>query len=259
MDLFKSPPRGRADTDSEDTVTPPGSLVSSQTRQKQQGHVLQATLREAVGPGGTTMLIKVPFSTMDLKTWKKVAKDYHNNPVSVTKHLQFIVKQHNPDWNEIQLLLEAMTETERQLIIKTAGDLAEDYYKMKQEDVGEFFPLQDLKWDPNRDLNRSAELERLRAYQERIVKGVERAIPKTINWSALYAVKQGPSELPSEFLDQLRDTICRNTPLDPGSEVGVQQLVSLFLGQSTGDIRRKLQKLQPTEGGNLEILLDEAW
>lgn len=79
------------------------------------------------------------------------------------------------------------------------------------------------------------------------MKGTERAIPETINWSALYAIKQGPSESPSEFLDQLRDTMRRNTPLDPGSEVGIQQLVSLFLGQSTGDIRWKLQKLRPTE------------
>lgn len=50
----------------------------------------------------------------------------------------------------------------------------------------------------------------------------------------------------------------RNTSLDPGTEVGVQQLVSLFIGQSTGDIRRKLQKLQGPEGKNLETLLDAA-
>ncbi|XP_010023037.1 PREDICTED: uncharacterized protein LOC104413670 [Nestor notabilis] len=30
-------------------------------------------------------------------------------------------------------------------------------------------------------------------------------------------------------------------------------------GQSTGDIRRELQKLHPTERGNFEVLLDEAW
>ena len=51
----------------------------------------------------------------------------------------------------------------------------------------------------------------------------------------------------------------RNTSLDPETEVGVQQLVSLFLGQSTGDVRRKLQKLQGPEGRNLETLLDAAW
>ena len=38
-------------------------------------------------------------------------------------------------------------------------------------------------------------------------KGMGRAIPKTINWSALYAVKQTPSESPSEFLDRLRDVM----------------------------------------------------
>lgn len=51
----------------------------------------------------------------------------------------------------------------------------------------------------------------------------------------------------------------RNTLLDPGSEVGIQQLGSLFLGQSTSDIRHKLQRLHPTESRNLEVLLDEAW
>jgi len=102
-------------------------------------------------------------------------------------------------------------------------------------------------------------MERLQAYQKWISKGMERAIPRTINWPALYAVKQGPFESPSEFLDRLRDVMRRNTLLDPGSEVGIQQLVSLFLGQSTGDVRCKLQKLHPTKGRNLKVLLDEAW
>jgi len=65
-------------------------------------------------------------------------------------------------------------------------------------------------------------MEKLQAYQKWISKGMERAIPRTINWPALYAVKKGPSESPSEFLDQLRDVMHRNTPLDPESEVGIQ-------------------------------------
>jgi len=84
-------------------------------------------------------------------------------------------------------------------------------------DVKDYFPLQDLKWDSNR----SAHMERLQAYQEWISKGMERAVPRTINWSALYAVKQGPSKSPSEFLDRLRDVMRHNTPLDPGSQVGI--------------------------------------
>ncbi|KFZ56481.1 hypothetical protein N338_00033, partial [Podiceps cristatus] len=139
-----------------------------------------------------TMLIKVPFSTADLAEWRKVAKDYRSDPVRVSKYFQFIVKQHNPDWRDIQLLLEHMTETEKQLILKVAGDQAEDHYKITGGDVKEHFPLRDPKWDANR----SAHLEKLQEYQEWVLKGMERAIPKTINWSALYAVKQGPSESP---------------------------------------------------------------
>ena len=136
-----------------------------------------------------------------------------------------------------------------------AGDLAEEHYKAIGEDSKYYFPLQDPKWD----VNRSAHVDRLQAYQDWIAKGLEKAIPKTINWSALYAIRQGPSESPSKFLDRLCGVMCCNTPLDPGDEVGTQQLVSLFLGQSAGDIQRKLQKLRPTESRNLKVLLDEAW
>lgn len=102
-------------------------------------------------------------------------------------------------------------------------------------------------------MNRAAKRQNLLEYQEWIAKGIEKAIPKSINWSALYAVKQGPSE----FLDRLKDTMHRSTPLDPESDIGIQQLVSSFLGQSTSDVRHKLQKLRCTEGRNLEILLHE--
>ncbi|KAM9268577.1 uncharacterized protein RDI95_011718 isoform 3-T6 [Morus bassanus] len=160
-------PQKEQDADSGGASTPPDSPVSSRTRKKSAPAALRAPLREAVGPDGGTMLIK------------------------------FIVKQHNPDWNDTQLLLEYMTETEKQLILKTARDLAEDYRKITGGDDKEYLPLQDPKWDANR----SVHMERLQAYQGWILKGMEKAIPKTINWSTLYAIKQGPSESPSKFLD----------------------------------------------------------
>ncbi|KFP83620.1 hypothetical protein N311_11687, partial [Apaloderma vittatum] len=144
-----------------------------------------------------TMLLRVPLATADLEAWKRVVGQYRNDPVSVAKHFRFIVKQHKPDWQDIQLLLEHLTETEKQLVLKVASDLAEDHYKTVGGDVKEYFPLQEPNWDPNRQ----AHLERLKAYQEWTAKGMDRAIPKTINWSALYEVKQKPSESPTEFLD----------------------------------------------------------
>ncbi|KFO57295.1 hypothetical protein N302_12899, partial [Corvus brachyrhynchos] len=143
------------------------------------------------------MLVKIPFSTVDLEAWEKIAKRYRGDPIGVTKKFRFMVKQHRPDWLDLQLLLDALTETEKLLVLKAAGNLAEDACKITQMRVKDVFPLQDLQWDPNDDWD----MERLEDYQDFIAKGLERAIPKTINWSALYAIKQGPSETPSEFLE----------------------------------------------------------
>ena len=115
-----------------------------------------------MGPEGGTVLIKAPFSTLDLEAWENVAKSYHINPVDTANSLQYIIKQHNTDWSNIQLLLDSLTETEKRLIIKTAGDLAKDYYKTQQLDVKDYLPLQNPQWDPNS----SAELRKLGSYQE---------------------------------------------------------------------------------------------
>ncbi|XP_055647045.1 uncharacterized protein LOC129782742, partial [Falco peregrinus] len=201
------------------------------------------------------MKIKVPFTGADLREWKEAAREYRNDPIKTAQNFKFLIKQHNPDWSDIQLLLDCLTETEKQLVIKTAGDLAKEHYNIKGDNYREWFPLLDPEWDPNR----AAEMGRLQAYQEWIFRGMEKAIPRTINWAALYEVRQRPSETPSEFLDRIRDAMRRYTSLDPNSEVGAQQLISLFLGQSQGDIRRKLQKLRPPENRDLEKLVEEAW
>lgn len=66
-------------------------------------------------------------------------------------------------------------------------------------------------------------------------------------------------ETPTEFLDQLRNAMRKYTTLDPSSDVGQQKLVSLFLGQSSTDIRRKVQKLKGPDIRDLQKLLEEAW
>ncbi|TRZ08246.1 hypothetical protein HGM15179_018860 [Zosterops borbonicus] len=198
------PPLPSSDSEWDETEPPPSAPklppqgpIASRT-QKQTTEVIQAPLRQAMTSDGETKLIKVPFSSTDLEIWEKSAKGYRSDPIGVAKRMKFIIKQHLPDWADLQLLLDALTETEKQLVLKVAKDLAKDDCRTTQEDVKDVFPLQDPGWDPNNDEG----LGRLKRYQELIVKGLERAIPKTINWSALCAVKQGPSQAP-EFLDHL--------------------------------------------------------
>ena len=79
-----------------------------------------------MGPDRERVLVKVPFSSIDLQAWENVAKNYLSDPVNTDKYLQYIIKQHNPDWNNMQSLLDTLTEIEKQLIMKMGGDLAED-------------------------------------------------------------------------------------------------------------------------------------
>lgn len=65
----------------------PGSPIASRTRGRQE--VLQVLLREAVVPNGRALLIKVPFSSYDLETWKGVVKGYQNDPIGGARCFQF--------------------------------------------------------------------------------------------------------------------------------------------------------------------------
>ncbi|RMC09724.1 hypothetical protein DUI87_13511 [Hirundo rustica rustica] len=176
----QDPPLPSSDSEwDEPEPLPPGPKIPSQgpiasRTQKQTRVVVQAPLRQAITSDGETKLIKVPFSSIDLEIWERIAKGYRSDPIEVAKKMKFMVKQHSPDWADLQLLLDALTETEKQLVLKVAGDLAEDDCRTTQEDVKDVFPLQDPGWDPNDD----EELGRLKRYQELIVKGLERAIPK---------------------------------------------------------------------------------
>ena len=229
--------------------------ITARTRSK-MGPIIQAPLRQAVGVTGPTR-IKIPFTMNDLDLWKEIVKEYRDDPEGVAKRFELIVKNQDPDWKDIDLMLDALTETEKQLIIKKARTQVQIQITagVLPGAVDDHVPRTDPNWDPNDD----HDYRLLKRYQEWIKISIESAVPKTVNWSSLYAVKQGQTETPTEFLDRLRAAMRRYTTLDPASEVGKQQLVSLFLGQSSEDIRRKLQKLKEPEIRDLEKLIEEAW
>ncbi|KAF1511540.1 hypothetical protein FQV20_0007922, partial [Eudyptula albosignata] len=49
------------------------------------------------------------------------------------------------------------------------------------------------------------------------------------------------------------------TDLDPKRESDSLTFVTLFVGQSNPDIRRKLQKIEGPNGRSIEHLLEVAW
>lgn len=74
-----SPSTGQREHSKRENSSPeilPDSPIASRTRRQQS----LAPLREAVGPDATRIFIKVPFSSFDLETWTKVAKEYRSDP-----------------------------------------------------------------------------------------------------------------------------------------------------------------------------------
>ncbi|KFZ60867.1 hypothetical protein N338_11766, partial [Podiceps cristatus] len=153
---------------------------------------------QAMGTAGPTR-IKVPFTMNDLNSWKEVAKGYRDDPEGIAKIFDLIVRNQDPDWKDIDLMLDALTETEKQLVIKTARTQVQIQITagVLPGTVDNHVPKTDPNWDPNDN----TEYWLLKRYQEWIKMGIENAIPKAVNWSRLYAIKQGQTETPTEFLD----------------------------------------------------------
>ena len=91
--------------------------------------------------------------------------------------------------------------------------------------------------EPQRDPNNAGDRRLLTQYQRLVSFGVQNAIPKTINWSKLYEIKQDRKQSPTDFLNRLKEAARKYTTIDPESEGGKNHLAPLFVGQSLDDIR----------------------
>ncbi|RLV63310.1 hypothetical protein DV515_00018401 [Chloebia gouldiae] len=193
-------------------------------RRNNEGPHMIAPLREAMGPQGGRVLIKVPFSPGDLVIWKQSAGSYREDPERVTRVVKMVIKTQNPDWNDLQVLLDTiMDSTEKEMVLRATKERAREEIKLRRSreqgyegTVDELVPSDDPEWNPN-----SADGYRaIRKYQELLVEGVRTGMPKTLNWSKLYSVRQEKNESPSAFLERLKETARRYTNLEIDEEPG---------------------------------------
>ncbi|KFO10745.1 hypothetical protein N312_06790, partial [Balearica regulorum gibbericeps] len=153
---------------------------------------------QGVGNNGTVM-VKVPFSPQDLDTWKRNAGSYREDPERVARVFETIIRTQDPDWNDIQVILDTLLDsTEKRMVLGNARKEVEraDANGDLQGTVDQNFPATDPNWDPNQEGPRRL----LTRYQKWILFGVRHAMPKAVNWSKLYEIKQEPAESPSAFM-----------------------------------------------------------
>ncbi|KFQ38683.1 hypothetical protein N332_06050, partial [Mesitornis unicolor] len=146
---------------------------------------------QGVGPNGP-VCVKVPFFITDLMTWKEAAGVYTKDPEKVGRIMETILRIQDPDWNDIQVILDTLLdEAEKGMVLRTAKTQAEVAHVAQaiQGTVDQNFPSADTQWDPN--------MMRGERYQRWILFGIKHAMPKAMNWSNLYEIKQHTLELPS--------------------------------------------------------------
>lgn len=182
---------------------------------------------------------------------------YRDDPEKVAKRFELVVRNQNADWEDIDLMLSELTETENVAVISAVkthgqGQIATGTLYWNVDNI---FPTSNPHWEPN-DPQTSPFLVR---YRKLVHRGLLNAIPKTINWSLLFDIHQETIQSPGSFVERLRVHMRRHTTLDPASEIGQQQLISLLMGQSAPDICRKLQNVREPSHWNLEKLLATAW
>ncbi|XP_055556316.1 uncharacterized protein LOC129734922 [Falco cherrug] len=166
-----------------DNVNPKGfTPITARTRSKaglgsKSGPVIQAPLRQAVGTNGPVR-IKIPFSTSELDSWKEAVKGYRDDPERIASRFELIVKNLDPDWKDIEIMLAALSETEKQLIIKTSRTHVQvQIASVLPGTVEVHVPRADPDWDYNDD----NDYRLLKRYQEWIRIALENAIPKSVN------------------------------------------------------------------------------
>ncbi|KFW85257.1 hypothetical protein N305_01965, partial [Manacus vitellinus] len=154
---------------------------------------------QAMGNQGP-VLIKTPFSLVELQQWKAFVGAYRDNPDKVANYMERAIRTQNPDWCDLEVMMDTLLDsTEKQMVKRAAQSSIEllitgGVLTGKLKDI---FPLEDPKWDPNLPEKKEA----LKRYQDWVVYGFRHGIPKAVNWSKVDEVRQDRNESPTDFLN----------------------------------------------------------
>ncbi|KAK4810523.1 hypothetical protein QYF61_004486 [Mycteria americana] len=166
-----------------------------------------------------------------------------------------VMMTHNPNWGDVQALLEYLftTEERRTILEKAREGLTQEHGGVPNTNM--YLPKEDPGWDPNT----SGGLQRVKEYQKLILYGIQHGVQKPKNLSKLYEVRQGDKETPSAFYERLCEVARKWTDLDPEHDSNSKLFNMLFIGQAAADIRKKLQKVEGADGMTISRLLSIAY
>ncbi|XP_061441646.1 uncharacterized protein LOC133364805 [Rhineura floridana] len=222
---------------------------------------LMAPMREMLDGQGQVAYVHVPFTTSDLYNWKNQTPGLREDQDKHCQLWETIFASHQPTWADIQTLMNTLLSSEeKSLVLSQATALALEEQRQGGNAPGlapvHVLPTQEpRRWIQTPGIG-APEITR---YKRLILHGLKHAIPKPMNVAKIYEIHQEKEETPSSFLNRLTTAMRRFTTLNPEADENQRLLISLFIGQSSSDIRKKLQKVEGVMGMRLGQIMDIAF
>uniref|UniRef100_A0A670I2F5 Core shell protein Gag P30 domain-containing protein n=1 Tax=Podarcis muralis TaxID=64176 RepID=A0A670I2F5_PODMU len=139
-----------------------------------------------------------PFYTSDLVTWSNQMPSLRDDPDKCHRQVSAIFSTHNPTWPDVHVLLNALfNEAEKADILAKAGEAIElpDYQRGRPQGL-QALTAQCLRVEPAWDYNTTNGIWCLNLFKKAILDGVKAAGQRTVNWTKVQSVMQGPNEHP---------------------------------------------------------------
>lgn len=200
----------------------------------------------------------VPFTTTDLLNWKQHYGPLSSKPTEMADLFKTIMLTHNPTWQDVQQLLNALlTPEEREKWKGAVRKCVKARYPDRPDisaDLLRLSPESDPLWNHRSPDDRN----KLKDYQSLVVEAMRSAGKPPVNMSKPSLIMQSADESPEGFLQRLIEAYELYTQVDPRAPENVRMLNERFIAQSYEDIRRKLQKTEGALGKNTTELLEIA-
>uniref|UniRef100_A0A670IRP1 Core shell protein Gag P30 domain-containing protein n=1 Tax=Podarcis muralis TaxID=64176 RepID=A0A670IRP1_PODMU len=183
-----------------------------------------------------------PFLTSDLMNWSDKMPSLRDDPDKCHRQVATIFSTHNPTWADVHMLLGALfNEAEKREILAKAGEaLTREGYQPNRPASMTPLTTQSILNDPDWDYNTTDGLWGLKIFKKAILDGIKAAGQRTVNWTKVQAVLQGPEEHPSDYYSRLVSAIKTWGGIDPESPQHEVIVKGFFKDQATADIRKAL-------------------
>lgn len=201
-----------------------------------------------------------PFLTSDLMNWSDKMPSLRDDPDKCHRQVATIFSTHNPTWADVHMLLGALfNEAEKREILSKAGEaLNRENYQLNRPASMAPLTAQTLLNDPEWDYNSTDGIWALKIFKKAILDGIKAAGQRTVNWTKVQAVLQGPEEHPSDYYSRLVSAIKTWGGIDPESPQHEVIVKGFFKDQATADIRKALNAHLGYDGKTISEILSIA-